>query len=499
MNVLLINPKIKKETQSPLFTSLVFSSIPLGLGYIAAFLRQERKLNPKIIDEVTGLLKDDDLKKELDAFRGPLLVGLSCLTSTYSRAVELAEKIKQIKRDTFIVFGGVHPSALPEEGLNTGVVDATVRGEGEITMLEIYDAFISGKGLTGIRGVSYMEGRSVYHNSPREYTDLNILPKFPYDLFDKNLSCYSDFGMILSSRGCPFNCIFCSNRIVTGKKYRTFSVPYVVDQLDVLIRRYRQKSINFVDDNIVVDKKHFFDLTNAIIENDFHKKAYFTGQCRGEDMNEEVVKQLKKANFRMIYSGIETSSERLMKILKKNERVSDIKRGIEMAHAGGMLTGGAFILGIPTETLAERRDSMRFARELPLDSARFNIPVPYPGTHLFEIAKRENRLHIAKDWKNFSVQYYLFGDDIPYVPTTTGRYSLIFDTMWANIRFYLRPKILMTIIFKTENTGGGVISLQNRRNVLATYITLLKIAFFLLRRFVYVGISALFERKNTPS
>ena len=137
MNVLFINPLLKKETQHPIITSMVLSSLPLGLGCVAGYLREKNKLDIKIIDEVVEPLSDEGLTRELDNFNGPLIVGFSCLTATHSRAIELATKIKKIKQDTFIVFGGVHPTVMPEESLSTGVVDVVIRSEGEMTMNEL--------------------------------------------------------------------------------------------------------------------------------------------------------------------------------------------------------------------------------------------------------------------------------------------------------------------------------------------------------------------------
>ena len=497
MNVLFINPLLRKETQHPIITSMVLSSLPLGLGCVAGYLREKNKLDIKIIDEVVEPLSDEGLTRELGNFNGPLIVGFSCLTATHSRAIELATKIKKIKQDTFIVFGGVHPTVMPEESLSTGVVDVVIRSEGEMTMNELCNALNAHADWRSIKGISYcVEQQNFRHNPLREYTNLNVFPKFPYDLFERNINSYSDFGVVLSSRGCPFDCIFCSNRIVTGKRFRVFEIPYVVEQIELLVKKYQQKSINFADDNFVVNKKRFFELTNAIMEKGLHKHAYFSCQYRGEDMTEEVLEQMKRMNFRMLFCGIETSSQRLMNVLDKSEMVDDIKQGVKLSHSKGMLTSGTFIMGIPTETRKDRFDSMKFSRQLPLDSTRFNIAIPYPGTRLFEIAKQEGRLHIASGWKNFNVQYYLFGDDIPYVPATSGRYSLIFDTMWANMRFYLRPKILFTIIFKKYDVFGGAVSLQNRRKRVNTYCNIFKIASFMVRRFAYIAIRALFERNN---
>jgi anaerobic magnesium-protoporphyrin IX monomethyl ester cyclase len=499
MKVLFINPTVKKETQHPLFTSIVFSSPPLGLAYVVGYLRKKTKLEIKVIDEVATPLAGNDLINVIVNIKEPLVVGFSCLTATYARAVELAMEIKRIKPESFIVFGGVHPTALPHESLETGIVDAVIRGEGEITMFELSDSLQKEKCLDSVKGISYISGGVIHDNPGRGYTSLDTLPRFPYDLFDKNIKKYSDFGFLITSRGCPFDCTFCSNRIVTQRVYRTFNTIYVIEQLETLIRKYNQKNIFFGDDNLIVNKKRFFDLTNAILEKGLHEQASFTAQFRAEDMAEEVLEQMKKANFKMLSCGVETSSERLMALINKNQKIADVKKGIELASSKGFLTSTTFIYGLPTETRLERRNSARLSRTLPLDSVRFNIAIPYPGTKLFETAQKENRLHIAPEWKNFNVQYYLFGDDIPYIPTSTGRYALIFDTMWANIRFYLRFKILLKTVLNMNITGGGVVSLQNRKDTFKLYLELFRIAFFMIRRFIYVGVNALQEKFYSKS
>lgn len=493
--VLFINPSIKKETQHPLFNSLIFSTLPFGLGYVAGYLRYKNNLKVKVIDEVATYLSDEALSEELINLEEPCIIGISCLTATYSRAIELARKIKQINKSAKVIFGGVHATVLPEESLSSGAVDIVVRNEGEITVSKLCESIRLGKNIEDIEGISLLKNGKVQHNPNRkERVTLDTLPDFPYDLFEHNIASYTDFGCIFTSRGCPFDCIFCSNRVITGKLYRSFNVNYVIKQIRLLIKKYKQKSIYFIDDNIIVDKKRFFALTNAIQLEGLHKEAFFSIQFRGEDIDDEILGQLRKTNFRMVSCGIETAIPRLMDLINKNESIDAIVRGVKLSNSNGFLTSATFIYGIPTETKLDRSASSRLACSLPLDSVRFNIAIPYPGTKLFEMAKAEGKLHIAKDWKNFNVQYYLFGDDIPYVPFSTTRYRLIFDTMWANARFYLRLKTIKSIIFKTDITGGGVLSFQNRRKLLKTYISLVMVVIFILNRFIHVSIKAGIER-----
>lgn len=500
MRVLFINPAIRKETQPPLVSSMVFSSPPLGLGYIAAHLRQKHKdIEIRIIDEAVTPLSDSRLNDELNNSGSNAIVGISCLTATYARALELARRIKSVRGALTVVFGGAHPTALPDESLNTGVVDIVVRNEGEETMLELYELLSNRNSLDRVKGISYLKDGCIRHNPNREMLKLSTLPKFPYDFFEKNINHYSDFGFMLSSRGCPFDCIFCSNRLVTGRAYRVFPIEYVVEQIKTLVKRYEQRSIFFGDDNILADRRRFFNLIEAIMDKQLHKQAFFNVQVRGDDLTEDVLVQMKKANFKMVACGVETGSERLLDLLNKKESVEETKRAIVRAKSKGLLTCATFMFGLPSETRAERLATAHLARALPLDSARFNIAVPYPGTRLFEIAKKEGNLYVAPEWRNFNVQYYAFGDDLPYVPSSTGRYTLIFDTMLANLRFYLRSKILLTTFFKTNITGGNVISFQKRKSGFGFYAKLFTLTLVIFKRFIVVSVKALVERLRADS
>jgi hypothetical protein len=231
----------------------------------------------------------------------------------------------------------------------------------------------------------------------------------------------------------------------------------------------------------------------------FHEQASFLVQFRGKDMTPDVLAQLKKANFRTLSCGMETRSERLMAILDKGESVAEIKEGLVRASAAGFLSTTTFIFGIPTETRRERMATLKAAMRMPLDSARFNVAVPYPGTRLYSMALAEKRLNVAPNWENFNVQYYVFSDNIPYVPSTTGKFSLIFDTMWANIRFHLRPRIIKTILFKSDHAAGGVISMRNRRRKLLFYVNALRAALFIAGRFAYVAFRAGLEGVATAA
>jgi radical SAM superfamily enzyme YgiQ (UPF0313 family) len=170
---------------------------------------------------------------------------------------------------------------------------------------------------------------------------------------------------------------------------------------------------------------------------------------------------MKEANFKIMSLGMESLVPRLLEVVEKGETVEENVRAVQMAHEVGITTSTTFIFGIPTETRQERLETARGARKLPLDDCRFNVAVPYPGTKLYEIAKKEGRLNVKPGWSNFNVQSYMFMDDIPYTPEGTSREELIHDTYMANLRFNLRYKIIKSWLFSPVS-GGMVLTLPKR-------------------------------------
>lgn len=281
-------------------------------------------------------------------------------------------------------------------------------------------------------------------------------------MFERNLDFYKDFGTIISSRGCPFTCIFCSQRLISGNRYRFLPGNRVINKIRLLVDKYHQSKIFFVDDTFTVNKKRTLGLLDDIIASGYNKKASFIIESRGREINWELLLKMKEANIVSIAYGVETGSERLMATIKKGERVEDNTRAIELTHKAGIAADASIIFGLPTESKEERRLTSKYVRNLPLDGARFNIAIPYPGTEFYEMAKREGRLNIKDDWINCSNQHYLSSDDIPYTPSGTGRSELVYDVFIANIRYTLRIRTLLKILFSPFMTGGTVFSIKKK-------------------------------------
>jgi len=452
--MILINPK---STKFGIFDKYVPLSVPIGIGYLAANLLSHHK-NVKIINEHVRPFSKDLLEEIVKTISPPYIFGISTLTACAKRSNEIARLIKNLYPESKVILGGIHPTILPDGVLENDDIDFVLRRECEETLIEFYDAIKNRSDYSKIKGLSFKTNGKVIHNPTADLPDLNQLSPFPYYLFDKHLDRYN-FSFIASSRGCPYDCIFCSQRIISGQKFRYVPTEIVLDEMDLLINKYKQRHINFVDDNFTANPQRIIELCEGMIKKRFYEKATFDCQTRADAINDDILNLLKKAGCRLINFGLETASERLMVILNKRETVQDNIKAVKMAKKHGFGVSGTFIFGLPTETREERWQAYRLAKELNLDYVRFNNATPYPGTKLYEIAKAEGRLFIGKDWSNLNacgslVQDSLTDSRLPYIPATCDEKTLRKDIIKANLLFSLRINRVLKLLTKRVGPAG---------------------------------------------
>jgi len=459
-NVLLINPGVGEKSQSPRINAIVNNSFPTGLGVLAGCLLGDGLEQVDIVDEQVHPISDSDLPGLLNALAEPRIIGLGAYTINCGRAYEIAEKAKQIDPGCTVVVGGIHPTVVPDEPLSIQSIDVSVRGEAEETFSRLVSSILQGKEYRHLPGISFRGDDGFVHNPAAPLLrDLDKIPPFPYQLFAKDKENYPTFAAILGSRGCPYRCSFCSSRSISGTRFRHHSIDRVIHEITRLVREYGQESVHLMDDNIAVDRKHFGALCDAIVAAGLHKEAFFHGSMRGDNATDDVLDAAQKANFKILYFGLETGNERLMKAINKGETVAQVVEAIERASAKGFSVGATVILGLPSETRKERREIVRFVNRLPLGSVRFNTLTPYPGTPVYEEESPRGNVLVKGRWENFGVQYMWEGDDIPYVPEGSDRLGLIYDTMTANLRSYLSPKGIWRMLTQ-RYAGGNVIKLE---------------------------------------
>jgi radical SAM superfamily enzyme YgiQ (UPF0313 family) len=274
---------------------------------------------------------------------------------------------------------------------------------------------------------------------------------------------------------------------------RYLSKERVLNKIKLLADTYGQRKIFFADDVFTVNMKRTIELCDEIIESGYHKKVSFVCEsrareiCMDEERGNRLLSKMKEANFVSIAYGVETGSESVMQSINKSETVEDNIRAIEMTYANGISADASLIMGLPGETQEDRKLSVEVAKRIPLDAARFNVACPYPGTKFYEDAKVEGRLNIGEEWVNCSNQHYLSNDDLPYTPKGTTAEELVLAVFLANMRFTLRPKTLLHMLFADSMAGGTVVSVHSgwwRKPAMLAAV--LKLAVFLARRSVTI-------------
>jgi len=370
---------------------------PLGLCYLAASLEKGGYGNVKIIDlsesSKSPVRSIGYLEKELK--KRPDIVGMTSTTATVNDAITIGRKARQYC-DT-IMYGGPHATIFQEKILEKiPVFDIVVYGEADNTICEIVERLERTKSLEGVNGVIYRDDGRIIKNPPSPIiTDLNSIPFPSRHLLD--MEDYHAASSILTSRGCPNKCTFCSH-VVTGRRWRGRSPENVVDEIELLLSEYPkvlkklERNINIADENFNLNKKHAKAICDEIIKRklDITLTAVNGFHVRGID--KELMKKMKKAGCKEVWFGIESGNSKILKRIKKGITKDMVRHAVKISKEVGIETvGGHFIIGLEGETLETVRDTIKFMKELRLDVGGFNQATPLPGTELWDYVKKHGR------------------------------------------------------------------------------------------------------------
>jgi anaerobic magnesium-protoporphyrin IX monomethyl ester cyclase len=378
----------------PRYDTSIFRFPPLGLGYIAAYLKQH-DISVGIVD-CTFLNQKQALKKIADS--KPKIIGIQSLYSMRNKSLELAQLLRG--HCELLVAGGALPTTQPDAFLRD--FDVTVIGEGEQTMLELVNQFVNGGALSQIKGIAYRDKDTgqVKRTSPRGLVDdLDRLPPPSRDLFD-NYSYkkyYSGrFGYkttaIMTSRGCPFACDFCS-RPVFGNEFRARSASKVADEIEEVISLGYNR-IWFADDCFTLNRKRLIEVCDEIIKRGL--KIGWECLSRVDTLDSDAADKMKQAGCVRMFFGIESGNDSILKIMKKQITTKQAYIATQLCKKKGIKAGAFFILGYPGENDKTILDTVKFASSLPLDYLSFTLPYPIPGTPLFE---RLSGKLVSEEWE----------------------------------------------------------------------------------------------------
>ena len=383
---------------------------PLGLAYIAGTL-MENGIDVSLIEARTRGLSHDEVIHEIEK-EGPQFVGITTITARIDSALYLAKKVKEIGPDIRVILGGPHIHFEHEDVINNESVDFCVRGEGEITCLDLIECLLKGGDLGAVKGVTFKRDNSIFVNPDRPFVkDLdafafparNLLHNPAYrGLWTEGQS----FSPVLSTRGCPYRCAFCAAPRIWGRKHRRRSVENVLDELEQIYEEFGVRYIRFLDDLLIVNKKWTIDLCRGMTERGLDDLKW---ACDGRVglVSEELLEEMKKANCIVIFYGIEFGNQRILDLCQKGFTIDQVRESIELTSMTGISSYGYFMMGYPTETIETVEDTINHAKDLGLnhglDSAGFSIVTPFPGTPLYDYCEMNEMLQTS-DWSQYSYQ-----------------------------------------------------------------------------------------------
>lgn len=380
-----------------------FLAPPLGLAYLAAYLRKH-DFSVAIKDMHVEGLPPEGIVATCRALT-PKVIGLTATTPTYPNALRTARFIKAWNPDSVVVLGGVHATSMPAESLADGPFDYIVLGEGEATMLELCQHLLHGSpaSVEDVDGLAYLDAAGDMVRTPPRMPiqDLDALPFPARDLLELNR--YVKKGALCSSRGCPNNCNFCACHLIFGRRYRTPSVGRVLDELEHLLNVYGIDEIDFNDDTFNWDADRVFAICDGIKERGL--KLRWSCFCRAAQMTPEIASAIKKAGCDAVQFGVESGSAKILEHIGKRttpRQVEDAVRASAQAGISAIVCG--IMVGHPQDTVETVRETIEFAEHLlSIGATRImmSLLTPYPGTDIHRQAK-ELGIHIlSHDWEQY--------------------------------------------------------------------------------------------------
>ena len=428
---------------------------PLGLGYLVSALRKSNLSSVEILDSGRGLVNYDKFSEYLRQ-KKPKVLGIQCYSFDVCIVNRMLKIAKDINPGIVTIIGGPHPTAVPESVFSDfNNLDFAIRGEGEISfpLFMMYILSNDRKSLVNVPGLIYRSGDRTVVNEQSTIKDLDFWDIPSWDSMDPRR--YSEqvqgafykglpVAPIITSRGCPYECTFCSNKILMGRVLRFRDIEKVVSEIQLLSTTYGVKEIQILDDNFSMNKKRVLRFCEEIKKRRIEIHIAFPNGLRLDSLDKEILLALKDIGAYLITVGIESGSQRVLDHMKKALKLDMIKEKVKLIKNIGLKVNAFFIVGYPAETKEDIEKTIRFARTLPLDIAHFSCFLPLPGTEITQ--------ELLKSGKLKRINYEeLFYSKVPYSPEGITKKELKALQRKAFLCFFLRPRIFISLILRLRS------------------------------------------------
>ena len=449
-NILLVNPSMGDVYEKSYIRDSVPNYPPLNLLTIAGGLLNDGH-NCRIIDLNNILPPEtvyDELEKTILEFK-PDVVGITFTSTLYSQCMRTISIVKKSVPNAIIIAGGAHASSDAMSTLKDTDIDFSVMGEGDFTIQEI----ISGKPLKDVKGIGYKEDGQILINQPRPFLmDLDTLPYPAYHLVEVNkytapyTNCRANpMTSIETSRGCAWGCVYC-NKSIFGRNFRVKSPKRSLDEIKHLIN-FGFREFHIIDDMFTTKIERAKDICQMIIDEGIKIHWQCANGIRVDRVDSELFPLMKAAGCYRVAFGAESGNQEILNNIDKGQTLDQIRNAFKLARKAGLETLGYFIFGLPGEKEENLKETIRFAKELKPDIAKFGIMIPLPSTPIYNEWK--DKYIITKNWDSYG---YHKSEQIYNHP------NLSWDTLKkyyskAYRSFYLDPRFIARRVARSVRTG----------------------------------------------
>jgi len=351
--------------------------------------------------EILDLFFSDQTSQETFFKKNFGLIGITATSYALPVLRKTVHRLKDYNPYTPIVIGGAHASVTKEEVLNEPGIDFAIYGEGEIPLLQLVEALqehssSSYTKLQNIRGLIFRYKENIIMNPPCErINNLDILPMPPYDIFP--IEKYQGYTLN-TSRGCPYNCIYCASKVILGNTWVGKSPGRITEEIEYIIERWGKRHFHIVDDNFNHNENRVKEFCSLLISKKLDIKWNPCG-IRADRTDPEMLALMKQSGCGIVSIGIESADSDILENIGKGESIQQIIKGVSRIKEAGLPVIGMFMIGNPGDTLKSIRETIKFAQSLNLTETRFYPARPYPGTKLWEFVEKNGKL--LDNYENF--------------------------------------------------------------------------------------------------
>jgi radical SAM superfamily enzyme YgiQ (UPF0313 family) len=469
--VMLLYPPVSRQKIYGTFAKVGAQQPPLGLLYLAAYLRANGHL---VAFRDSALFNDShcNLQEIIQSFR-PDLIGIYVSTVAVPVVAELTCALKQKNKHIPIVIGGPHPTAMPYESFTQMPgIDYVVRGEGEKPLLNLVNALGRGEDMSKISALGYSrDGRTIVNHQMDLVEDIDSLPFPAYDL----LSSFCDYkpaainyrrlplAAVFTSRGCPFRCVFCSSGS-NEVKVRFHSPARTLEKMEYLVEHYNVREIMINDDTFTVDNERVYAICEKIEKLHRDRGLIWCANIQVSTIRSaDLLKAMKRSGCWLVMPGIESGNSDILKLIKKAIDLEKVREVFQWAREAGLYVKPSYIIGHPGETEATIEDTIRFAKSVYSHYPSFALMTPFPGTELWDMAKQYGSFN-PDDFEALSPS----ADQPPFVPKGLTAELLRKKQKEAYRALYFDPAMILRHILSID-------SLEDLKRLWNAFLTLIRL------------------------